>query len=125
MYRFEKYEHGDGDPFDGPGNTLAHAFFPTYGGDAHFDDSEYWTINSFRGTSVLQTAAHEFGHSLGLSHSDDRNALMAPFYRGYQPNLKLQKDDIQAIQALYGTSHLIVLFDVVTYFLLLRSSRQR
>lgn len=79
--RFEEGEHGDGDPFDGAGGTLAHAYFPVYGGDAHFDDAEYWTINSARGTNLFQVAAHEFGHSLGLSHSDVRSALMAPFYR--------------------------------------------
>ncbi|XP_011505400.1 PREDICTED: matrix metalloproteinase-14 isoform X1 [Ceratosolen solmsi marchali] len=101
--RFERGEHGDGDPFDGPGGTLAHAYFPVYGGDAHFDDSEHWTINSFRGTNLFQVAAHEFGHSLGLSHSDIKSALMAPFYRGYDPDFMLDNDDIQGIQALYGS----------------------
>ena len=51
---------------------------------------------------MLQTAAHEFGHSLGLSHTDDNAALMAPFYRGYEVKPKLNEDDIKAIQALYG-----------------------
>ncbi|XP_072388880.1 stromelysin-3 isoform X3 [Diabrotica undecimpunctata] len=100
--RFEYGEHGDGDPFDGPGGTLAHAYFPVFGGDAHFDASESWSINSYRGTNLFQVAAHEFGHSLGLSHSDVRQALMAPFYRGYAPNFELDSDDIEGIQALYG-----------------------
>lgn len=73
-----------------------------YGGDAHFDDAEFWTINSNRGTNLFQVAAHEFGHSLGLSHSDVRSALMAPFYRGYEPVFRLDSDDIQGIQTLYG-----------------------
>jgi matrix metalloproteinase-14 (membrane-inserted) len=100
--RFEKRSHGDDDPFDGEGGTLAHAFFPVFGGDAHFDDEEDWTVNTHRGTSLLMTASHELGHSLGLSHSNVRSSLMAPFYRGYDANLKLEADDIKGIQALYG-----------------------
>ena len=99
---FAKRNHGDGDPFDGEGGILAHAFFPVFGGDAHFDDSERWTINSYKGTNLLQTAAHEFGHSLGLSHSDQYRALMAPFYRGYETRVRLDKDDVRAVQVLYG-----------------------
>lgn len=100
--RFEKRNHGDDDPFDGEGGTLAHAFFPVFGGDAHFDDDEDWTVNTFRGTSLLMSASHELGHSLGLSHSNVRRSLMAPFYRGYESNVSLDKDDVEGIQALYG-----------------------
>jgi len=100
--RFESGSHGDDDAFDGPGGTLAHAFFPMYGGDVHIDDDENWSVNSTRGVSLLMTAAHEIGHSLGLGHSNVRNSLMAPFYRGYDPNLQLSEDDVRGIQALYG-----------------------
>lgn len=101
--RFEKSWHGDNNPFDGQGQTLAHAFFPQYGGDAHFDDDEPWTINVPDGVDFFQVAVHEFGHSLGLAHSNVYSALMAPFYKGYTPDFALGRDDVLAIQALYGS----------------------
>ena len=102
--RFESYEHGDGDAFDGSGGTLAHAYFPQFGGDIHMDSSESWTIRTVRGTNLLQTMTHEIGHSLGLSHSDVRDSIMAPFYRQYDPARPpgLTRDDVKAVQALYG-----------------------
>ena len=99
--RFERKNHGDDDPFDGLGGVYGHSFFPVYGGDVHFDDEEDWTVNTPRGTSLLMAATHLLGHSLGLSHSDVRSALMYPFYRGYMENISLDQDDIQGIQALY------------------------
>merc|ERR1711915_1063539 len=39
---FVSKDVGDGDTFDGKGETLAHAYFPRYGGDVHMDESEAW-----------------------------------------------------------------------------------
>ena len=30
-----------------PPGQVAHAFFPEYGGDAHFDNEEFWTVDKF------------------------------------------------------------------------------
>ncbi|GLG92232.1 Matrix metalloproteinase-2, partial [Gryllus bimaculatus] len=100
--RFERGAHGHCDDFDGRGGTLAHAYYPRFGGDAHFDADEHWTLGEYRGTNFFQVAVHEFGHSLGLRHSDDPDAVMAPVYRGYDPYFELHQDDIDAIQDLYG-----------------------
>ena len=54
------------------------------------------------GVNLLQVAAHEFGHSLGLGHSTEEDALMAPYYQAYDPDFKLHTDDIQGIRAIYG-----------------------
>ena len=83
---------------------LAHAFFPRFGGDAHFDDSEAWSVTPFQGNQLLNTLTHEFGHSLGLRHSNVKGSIMAPFYKGWDPNLKLGNDDKRGIQSIYGAS---------------------
>ncbi|NXI89575.1 MMP7 protein, partial [Psophia crepitans] len=101
---FARGEHGDGYPFDGRGNTLAHAFAPGegLGGDAHFDDDEHWSETN-REINLFLVAAHEFGHSLGLAHSNVRNALMYPIYSYVNPaTFRLSEDDRRGIQKLYG-----------------------
>ncbi|KAH0625164.1 hypothetical protein JD844_033338 [Phrynosoma platyrhinos] len=94
--------HGDYIPFDGQGGQLAHAYSPAYGGNAHFDEDELWTKSS-TGTNLFIVAAHEFGHSLGLQHSNVLEALMFPTYQAGDPQkIRLHRDDIEGIQHLYG-----------------------
>ncbi|KAM8741713.1 collagenase 3-like [Acanthopagrus schlegelii] len=105
MISFVRLSHGDGYPFDGPDGVLAHAFAPApgLGGDAHFDEDETFTFRSNTGYVLFMVAAHEFGHSLGLSHSDDPGALMYPTYSYIDPDsFALPRDDINGIQSLYG-----------------------
>ena len=107
MHSFgRRYHRGKGEKrcesrFDGRDGSLAHAFLPE-DGRAHFDEDETFTDGTARGTNLLWVATHEFGHALGIDHSNVKEAVMYPYYEGYVPNFSLRQDDIDAIQSLYG-----------------------
>ncbi|MCB0495654.1 MAG: matrixin family metalloprotease [Cyclobacteriaceae bacterium] len=93
-----------------PSSVLAHSYFPAQGiisGDAHFNDDIFWKDGFSSGFeySLLETAIHELGHSLGLEHSDDENSIM--YWQALPGVIKheLTNDDILGIQALYGSNN--------------------
>ncbi|XP_075054029.1 collagenase 3-like [Mixophyes fleayi] len=105
MISFGVQDHGDLFPFDGPSGVLAHAFPPGehLGGDIHFDEEETWTVDS-GGCGLFPVALHEFGHTLGLGHSNNPQALMYPIYTYFSSeSFTLPVDDIWGIQELYGS----------------------
>ncbi len=68
--RFAVGAHGAApdESFDGPGTTLAHAFFPPpnaggLAGDVHYDDAEAWVSGvGGGGFDLLTVSVHELGH---------------------------------------------------------------
>ena len=92
--------HGDSSAFDGAGSVLAHAYYPNYGGDVHFDDDETWSTSTSSGTHLRTVAAHEIGHALGLGHSTVSTSMMYAYYTGAKSGLTY--DDHAGIWSLYG-----------------------
>ncbi|XP_028398592.1 matrix metalloproteinase-25-like [Dendronephthya gigantea] len=109
MIKFSAGEHGDNYGFDGRGKALAHAFYPNentgYAGDVHFDSDEKFSLTEDESTNFIWVTTHEFGHSLGLRHSQDAGAIMYPWYQtGEMGDVRLSKDDKDGIRRLYGKS---------------------
>jgi predicted Zn-dependent protease len=84
-------------PFDGPGNVLAHSYYPdsVLKGVINLDFEEDWYYNFLY--SVL---LHEIGHTFGIGHSSVQKAVMYPYYSGEFK--KLDEDDCNAAGSLYG-----------------------
>uniref|UniRef100_A0A8C0KDT6 Matrix metalloproteinase-17 n=1 Tax=Canis lupus dingo TaxID=286419 RepID=A0A8C0KDT6_CANLU len=109
---FSKADHNDAYPFDGPGGTVAHAFFPGdhhTAGDAHFDDDESWAFRSSdaHDMDLFAVAVHEFGHAIGLSHVAATSSIMQPYYQGPVGDplhYRLPYEDRVRIWQLYGES---------------------
>lgn len=106
--------HGDGEAFDGPLGTLAHAFSPT-DGRFHLDAAEAWAVSGSGGddssggpgsasVDLESVAVHEIGHLLGLGHSSVQGAIMYPTIRTGTRKVELRQDDVEGIQSLYGSN---------------------
>ena len=86
-------------PFDGQGGTLAHAWkmgkrIPQ-SGQVHIDMED--SIDEY---NMLEIIAHEFGHLLGLAHSEVVRAIMGEQYLGDKK--RIHKDDKDGLQAIFG-----------------------
>ncbi|CAL9006688.1 unnamed protein product, partial [Prunus brigantina] len=105
---FYSGDHGDGEPFDGVLGILAHSFSPE-SGRLHLDAAETWAVDfgmekSPVAVDLESVATHEIGHLLGLGHSLVKEAIMYPNLKPRDKKVDLQRDDIEGVQALYGSN---------------------
>lgn len=80
--------------------------YPVFFFSLSFFSSSYSFFKQI-GVSLFAVAAHEFGHSLGLSHSSVSGSLMFPYYQTMKDDFKLPQDDTVGIQQLYGKYFLL------------------
>lgn len=60
-------------------------------------------MTSTDGKDFFWVTMHEFGHALGLEHSNTYGTIMYPWYDSFKGRkVDLSRDDELAIQLLYG-----------------------
>ena len=107
-----RFVRGEHDGSDGLRKMRGSAYYPSAGGEIFLDDEENWSLDSYNShvftkTNLLIVATHELGHALGLEHSKKKTSLMEPGGTLFLVReVKLDMDDIEAIQALYGAPDL-------------------
>ncbi|KAG6784635.1 hypothetical protein POTOM_010333 [Populus tomentosa] len=75
---FYSEDHGDGEPFDGENSKVA--------------------------VDLESVVVNEIGHLLGLAHASVEEAVMHPSLKPGKKKLDLTMDDMQGVQALYGSN---------------------
>lgn len=71
--------------------------------DMEFDPRWDWTTGAPISFDVQSVATHEFGHALGLGHSEHGSAVMYATYPQGANKQQLTQDDIDGAVAIYGT----------------------
>ena len=80
-------------------NDLASSSSQEFQEGEYLTDASYQEINVYQfdnKTALISLLAHEFGHALGLDHSDNSEALM--YKLNYSQSSKLSPDDLQALK---------------------------
>lgn len=72
--------------------------------DMEFDPDWDWTLGTPTGIDLESVSVHEFGHALGLGHTNVSGAVMYPSYSSGTINRTPRQDDIDGIIAIYGSS---------------------